>query len=90
MYPSVISVTPNTDFMLNIVFSNGESGTLDMKPYLEFGVFNKLKDYSVFERVMVVFDTVEWEVGVDLDPEFVYGKCQLIVKTEEKQPVLMV
>jgi len=25
--------------------------------------------------VHVAFDTIEWECGVDLDPEFVYAKC---------------
>ena len=33
------------------------------------------KDYSSFKKVRVAFDTIEWESGVDLDPEFVYEKC---------------
>lgn len=80
MYPSVISVIPKTDYMLDITFSNGESGTLDMKPYLDFGIFNRLKDPKSFEKVTVAFDTIEWEVGADLDPEFVYDKCSRAVE----------
>nr|WP_232422456.1 DUF2442 domain-containing protein [Methylosarcina fibrata] len=49
---------------------------MDMKPYLNFGVFNRIKDYRSFEKVAVVFDTIEWEAGVDLDPEFVYDHCK--------------
>ena len=80
MYPSVIDVVPRANFMLDITFSNGESGVLDMKPYLGFGVFNRLKDYKSFEKVSVAFDTIEWESGVDLDPEFIYDKCKKSVK----------
>jgi hypothetical protein len=76
MYPSVKTVIPRDDYLLDISFSNGESGVLDMKPYLDFGVFNRIKDYRSFEKVSVAFDTIEWESGVDLDPEFVYDKCK--------------
>lgn len=77
MYPSVRKVFPGEDYVLDVEFDNGESGTLDMKPFLDFGVFQRLKDHDAFDRVRVAFDTVEWESGVDLDPEFVYAKCQV-------------
>jgi len=76
MYPSVKTVVPAEDYMLSIDFDNGEHGTLDMKPFLDFGVFRRLKDRGAFERVRVAFDTIEWESGIDLDPEFVYDKSQ--------------
>ena len=76
MYPSVTSVIPREDYLLDITFNNGEKGILDMKPYLDFGVFNRIKDYSSFKKVSVAFDTIEWESGVDIDPEFVYDKCK--------------
>lgn len=85
MYPSVISVIPKNDYILDVKFSNGESGSLDMKPYLGFGVFNRLKDRRSFEKVAVAFDTIEWEVGVDLDPEFVYDKCSKAVACDKHQ-----
>ena len=78
MYPSVIKVVPCKDYMLTILFDNGESGTLDMKQILDFGVFQRLKDPEAFKRVRVAFDTIEWDSGVDLDPEFVYEKCKNI------------
>lgn len=77
MYPSVKKVASDENFILVIDFDNGESGTLDMKPFLDFGVFQKLKDKKVFNSARVVFDTVEWDLGIDLDPEFVYTKCTL-------------
>ncbi len=77
MYPAVTKATPNKDFSLAIAFDNGEEGVLDMKPYLDFGVFQKIKEYEHFQRVRVAFDTIEWDAGVDLDPEFVYAKCKM-------------
>jgi Protein of unknown function (DUF2442) len=76
MYPAIKSVVPTEDYMLSIAFDNGETGTLDMKPFLDFGVFRRLKDRSAFKRVRVNFDTIEWDSGIDLDPEFIYEKCQ--------------
>ncbi len=76
MYASVKSVVANDDYVLSIDFDNGESGTLDMKPFLKIGVFQKLQKLSLFKQVKVSFDTIEWDSGVDLDPEFVYSKCQ--------------
>ena len=75
MHPSVTKVTSSDNYTLHVQFDNGEQGTLDMKPYLDFGVFQRLKDRETFKRVRVAFDTVEWDSGVDPDPEFVYEKC---------------
>jgi hypothetical protein len=80
MYPSVSEVVPGDDYTLSIHFDNGEHGTLDMKPFLGFGVFQRLKDPNAFKQVRVVFDTIEWSSGADLDPEFVYRKCQNLDK----------
>lgn len=77
MYHSVKSVMPQEDYLLKITFENGETGLLDMKPYLDFGVFSRIKDREAFQKVKVAFDTVEWDAGVDLDPEFIYEKCKI-------------
>ncbi len=76
MYPSVKEVTAGTDYVLSIVFENGENGFLDMKEFLDFGVFQRIKNFDAFKRVRVAFDTIEWDCGVDLDPEFVYARCK--------------
>ena len=75
MYRAVKEVTAHEDYTVTVVFDSGETGELDMKPILDFGVFRQLKDYETFKRVHVAFDTIEWDCGVDLDPEFVYAKC---------------
>lgn len=76
MYPAVKEVIPGDNYTLSVVFDNGENGRLDMKPILDFGIFQRIKGYDAFKRVRVAFDTIEWDCGVDLDPEFVYKKCK--------------
>jgi len=76
MYPSVRNVTAAENYLLSIDFDNGDRGVLDMKPYLYFGIFERLKGRNAFNRVRVSFDTIEWDSGIDLDPEFVYNKSQ--------------
>ncbi len=76
MYPAVVEAVPGEDFTLAIVFDNGERGVLNMKPYLDVGAFRRIKDPDLFKRVRIAFDTVQWDCGVDLDPEFIYDKCK--------------
>jgi hypothetical protein len=40
---------------------------------------------AVPENVTVAFDTIEWEVGVNLDPEFVYNKCRKALEYDKEQ-----
>jgi hypothetical protein len=80
MYQAVVSVRPNEDFSLAVAFEDGAEGVLDMKPYLDFGVFRRIKDFEQFRRVRIAFDTVEWDCGVDLDPEFIRAKCKIMKK----------
>jgi hypothetical protein len=77
MYPAIKNVVAGEDYILFVVFENGECGQLDMKPMLDFGVFRRIREYESFRRVRVEFDTVEWDCGVDLDPEYVYARCRL-------------
>ena len=81
MYQAIVSVRPNEDFSIAVVFEDGVEGVLDMTPYLDFGVFKKIKTYDQFKRVRISFDTVEWECGADLDPEFIRAKCRIVEKT---------
>ncbi len=75
MYPSVKKVISQDDYILSILFDNGEKGELDIKPMLNFGIFQRIKDFKTFKKVHVSFDTIQWDCGVDLDPEYVYKKC---------------
>ena len=83
MHPAVKKVVPRDDYTLSLVFENGENGVLDMKPILDFHVFRRIREPEQFRRVRVVFDTIGWDCGVDLDPEYIYAKCR---KAPSAQP----
>nr|VFJ91577.1 MAG: Protein of unknown function (DUF2442) [Candidatus Kentron sp. LFY]VFJ97231.1 MAG: Protein of unknown function (DUF2442) [Candidatus Kentron sp. LFY] len=74
MVPSVKKVFALDGYQIFIEFDNDECGMLDMAPYLNFGVFGRIRDPDLFRQVRVAFDTVEWGNGIDLDPKFVYEK----------------
>ncbi len=75
MYPAIVNVTPEDNYILYLEFDNGEHGRIDIKPFLNYGVFKKIMDQNMFQQVRIKFDTIEWDCGVDLDPEYVYEKC---------------
>jgi len=42
------------------------------------GKFSELRDISMFNSVMVRFDTIEWANHLDMDPEFLFEKSVMI------------
>jgi len=74
MWLSVINVEATNDHKLILTFENSEKRFLDMSQFFDFGRFVELKDLDKFKKVRVSFDTIEWENGLDLDPEFLYKK----------------
>lgn len=74
MYREVKNVEPTDNHELILDFDNEDKRIFDVKPILSCGRFAELEDLSVFKRVHISFDTVEWENGLDLDPEYLYEK----------------
>ena len=72
MYLSVSKVRALDDYKLELTFENKEKKIFDVKPYLDTGLFSKLKDKKVFKMVKVAYDSIEWPYGIDLDPEVLY------------------
>ncbi len=74
MYLSIKEVKPLTDYNLLLKFENNEEKIFDVKPYLEIGKFQELKDEKLFKSVKICFDSIEWDNQLDLDPELLYQK----------------
>ena len=74
MWLSVKDVQATDDHKLILTFENSEKRCLDVSEFFELGRFAELKDIKEFKKVRVTFDTIEWENGLDLDPEFLYEK----------------
>lgn len=67
-------VKPSSEYTLLLFFDNGEIRKLDMKPYLELGLYRELKDKEIFKTVKKSFDTIQWDNEADFDPDILYEK----------------
>ena len=90
MYLSVYKVKALDNYELELIFENKEIKIFDVKPYLETGIFKKLKDEKIFKMVKVSYDSIEWPYGIDLDPEILYEKSKAINKTENKKKQIQI
>ncbi len=72
MDPRVKAVEPNADYTLTLYFTNGEVRNFDVNPYLEYGIFQELRDRGVFNSVRPVLGSVQWSGGQDFCPDTLY------------------
>lgn len=76
MRPKAIDVKPLKNYMLEIIFDNGEKKIFDVKPYLNFKTFVELKDENKFNKVKIAGLSIEWENGADICPDELYNKSK--------------
>ena len=74
MTPDVIGVRVLRPYVIEVTFSDGVRGAVDVAPELHGPVFEPLRDPTYFEQVRVDAEvgTVVWPNGADLSPEFLY------------------
>ena len=71
---SVIQVVPRDDFSLELWFNTGDHRLFDARPYLDRGVFIRLKDIKLFKQAYVALDTVCWPNNLDIAPETLFDR----------------
>lgn len=72
MNPRVVSVRHHHASLLTVEFSNGERRRFDLGPYLQYEVFERLRDPGFVALVREDHGTLSWPGGIDLDPDSVY------------------
>jgi hypothetical protein len=72
MNPKVVKVQPESNYILSLLFANGEQRRFDMKPYLEFEVFQALKDNKIFDTATPFLGSVTWSNNSDLSYDTLY------------------
>ncbi|MDX1253089.1 MAG: DUF2442 domain-containing protein [Gammaproteobacteria bacterium] len=77
MIPNIVSVRPMPGYGLLLGYANGESRLFDARPYLERGVFTRLKDETLFAQARIEFGTVTWPGELDIAPETLYLRSVL-------------
>ena len=67
-------------YVLWLRFNDGAEGEIDLEKELEGEVFAPLKDISQFKRFRVdpELQTVVWENGADIAPEFLYEHMRIL------------
>ncbi len=78
MSPKAIDVRPLENYMLELVFDNGEKKIFDVKPYLKYKPFEKLKDMNEFNTVKIAGLSIEWKNGEDICPDELYNNSKKI------------
>lgn len=61
------------EYNLLVTFQNGEHRHFDMAPYLNYPVFQKLKNPEFFSLARVDYGTVTWPGDIDIAPETIYA-----------------
>jgi hypothetical protein len=61
-------------YKLFVTFENNTKKIVDLEGHLEKGLFRALKDISYFKTVRVDqdLDTIVWDNGADISPNFLY------------------
>lgn len=78
MNPYIAAVQPTESYELLLTFTNGEQRLFDVKPYLDKGVFKRLRERSAFFGARVVAGSVEWPGEIDLSYDTLYLESQPI------------
>lgn len=68
----VISVQASADYILLLVFENGERRVFDMAPFMDKRPFIRLKNSPLFTKATVDYGTVVWPGNIDIAPETLY------------------
>ena len=76
MNPRIAEATPIENYRVLLRFTNGETGTFDCAPLLDFGVFQELRDKHYFNRVKVSDGAIVWPNDQDISPDTLYLESQ--------------
>jgi hypothetical protein len=57
---------------LLLTFSNGEVKQFDFSTYLDYPVYESLKDDAFCKKVKTIDGIVQWDEDVDFDPDTLY------------------
>lgn len=69
MHWDVKQVKPLADYQIYVELEDGSKGIFDLKPYLDRGVFQELKNVQYFNQVGILFGAVTWPHEQDIAPE---------------------
>ncbi len=78
MTPDVIAVKTLPNYILLAQFATGEWRRFDMRGLLQYPAFAPLQDPAFFRRAHVRHGTVAWTDEIDVSPDTLYLRGELV------------
>lgn len=77
MTPKLSSAKYIDGYKIEVSFSDGKSGVIDLEGELWGEVFEPLKDLEIFRafKIDTELKTIVWPTGADLAPEYLYQQA---------------
>jgi len=74
MFLHIIEAKYLSDYKIEVLFNNGQKGVADLSRVLKGKIFEPLKEKTVFAQLKIdkELETIVWQNGADLAPEFIY------------------
>ena len=76
MTPKILSAEYVREYTIRLRFEDGQEAEVDLASELWGGVFEPLKDVTIFRKFRLdeELNTLIWPTGADLAPEFLYNR----------------
>lgn len=82
MNPRVTKAECQPDHSIVLTFNNGEIRRFDIRPYLDYPVFQPLRDVSYFLRGHAHHGTVVWPHEEDFCPDTLYLESNALERAQ--------
>jgi Protein of unknown function (DUF2442) len=83
MYWDATFVKPLADYRIYVEIKDGRRGIFDMKPYLDKGVFQELRNEAYFKQVGILFGAVTWPNEQDIAPDTLVSEMLIIDSSDQ-------
>jgi len=78
MNPRIQEVLTHDDYTMTLKFANGEIRVFDLGPYLDYPVFEPLKNIGFFKLARAAHGTVVWPREIDFDPDTLFLESRAV------------
>ena len=82
MTPDVVKVKANQDTKLEVEFTDGSIRLFDVKPLLQYPAFSGLSNNTLFMKAQVQNGTVVWNEEIDISPDTLYLRGEVLNHNE--------
>jgi hypothetical protein len=87
MTPDVVEVKAYQETVLKVEFTDGSIRLFDMKPLLQYPAFSKLRDTTLFMKAQVQNGTVVWNEEIDISPDTLYLRGEVLNHNEAAKAI---